>query len=145
MTRGDAEKMISDLVSRGRRQTDALLKELERLANQARKEARGRAAPVRKRATAAARQARRQVEGSAARTGRVVRDAADQPLARADRLRRRAGGPGFPITAYDQLTAAQIKSRLNELTPAELRKVRDYEKRNDNRKGVVSEVEKQLS
>ena len=145
MTRGDAEKMVSDLVSRGRRQTDGLLRELERLAEQARKDARGRAAPVRKRATAAARQARRQVEGSASRTGRAVRDAADRPLAQADRLRRRAGGPGFPITAYDQLTATQIKSRLSALTAAELRKVRDYERRNDNRKGVVTAVEKQLS
>jgi hypothetical protein len=52
---------------------------------------------------------------------------------------------GFPITAYDQLTAAQVKSRLSDLTPAELRKVRDYERRNQKRKGVVSEIEKKLS
>src|SRR6476619_7869625 len=29
MTRGDANKLVSDLVTRGRRQTDSLLKELE--------------------------------------------------------------------------------------------------------------------
>jgi hypothetical protein len=76
----------------------------------------------------------------------VVRDAADRPLAQADRLRRRAGvSAGFPITAYDQLTAAQVKARLSDLTPAELRKVRDYERRNQKRKGVVSEIEKKLS
>ena len=40
MTRGDAEKMLSDLVKKGRRQTDGLLKELERLVRQARKERR---------------------------------------------------------------------------------------------------------
>jgi hypothetical protein len=75
----------------------------------------------------------------------VVRDAAERPLAQADRLRRRAGvGSGFPITAYDQLTANQIRSRLTGLTPAELRKVRDYEKRNDNRKGVVSAIQQKL-
>jgi hypothetical protein len=146
MTRGDANQLVSDLVNRGRRQTDSLLKELERLARQARKDVGGRASPVRKRATQAARQARRQVEGGAGRAGRAVRDAADRPLAEADRLRRRAGVPArFPITAYDQLTANQIRTRLTDLTPAELRKVRDYEKRNENRKGVVSAVEKKLS
>ena len=75
-----------------------------------------------------------------------MRDAADRPLAEADRLRRRAGVPArFPITAYDQLTANQIRSRISDLTPAELRKVRDYEKRNENRKGVVTAVEKKLT
>ena len=39
MTRGDAEKMLSDMIKRGRRQTDSLLKELERLVKQARKAA----------------------------------------------------------------------------------------------------------
>jgi polyhydroxyalkanoate synthesis regulator phasin len=130
MTRSDAEKMVSDLVSRSRKQTDNLVKELDRLVKQARKEARRQAAPVRKQAGRAARQAR---------------DAVDPALAQADRLRRRAGVPSpFPITAYDQLTAAQIKSRLRDLTPAELRKVRDYEKRNGKRKGVISAVEKKL-
>jgi hypothetical protein len=37
MTRSDAEKLLSDLVKKGRKQTDTLLKELERLAKQARK------------------------------------------------------------------------------------------------------------
>ena len=106
---------------------------------------RGRTTPVRKQATQAARRARRQVEGAAGQAGRRARDAADPALARADRLRRRAGVSGsFPITAYDQLTARQIKSRLTDLTPAELRKVRDYEKRNEKRKGVVTAIEKKL-
>ena len=46
MTRGDAEKMLCDLVKRGRKQTDSLLGELERLVKQARKEVGGRAEPV---------------------------------------------------------------------------------------------------
>ena len=37
-----------------------------------------------------------------------------------------------------------MKTRLTDLTPAELRKVRDYEKRNQGRKGVVSAIEKKL-
>jgi len=134
MQRRDAEKLVSDLVSRSRSQTSSLLQDLEQMAEQARKELRGRTSPARRQATQAAR-----------RAGRVARDAADRPLAEADRLRRRSGLPSrFPITAYDQLTAAQVKSRLTDLSAAELRKVHDYEKRNQNRKGVIKEVDKRL-
>jgi len=51
---------------------------------------------------------------------------------------------GFPIADYDDLAAAQITSRLDDLTPAELRKVRDYERRHGNRKTVLSAVERKL-
>ena len=34
-------------------------------------------------------------------------------------------GPNFPVLGYDDLTAAQVQGRLDGLTPAELRKVRD--------------------
>jgi polyhydroxyalkanoate synthesis regulator phasin len=135
MQRRDAEKLVSDLVSRSRSQTSSLIQELERMAEQARKELRGRTSPARRQASQAAR-----------RAGRVARDAADRPLARADRLRRRSGLPArFPIIAYDQLTAAQVKSRLADLSPPDLRKVRDYEKRNQNRKGVLREVDRRLA
>jgi polyhydroxyalkanoate synthesis regulator phasin len=134
MTRSDANKLVSDLVSRGRKQSDRMLRDLERMLTQARREAERRGAPARRRATEAA-----------GRAGRVARDAADQPLARADRLRRRAGvGPTFPITAYDQLTAPQVKSRLTDLKKGELRRVRDYERRNKNRKGIVSAIDVKL-
>ena len=70
----------------------------------------------------------------------------DRVLREVDRARRRVGvGSSFPITLYDDLTAAQIQSRLNDLTPAQLRKVRDYETRNDARKSVLSAVEKKLA
>jgi polyhydroxyalkanoate synthesis regulator phasin len=135
MQRKDAEKLVSDLVRRGRRQSDSLQKDLERLVKQVQREVQGRSAP-----------ARRQAGRAAGRAARAARDAADRPLAEADKIRRRAGvGPNFPITAYDQLTAPQVKSRLKDLTPAELRKVRDYEKRTQNRKGVVSAVNSKLS
>ena len=61
MTRGDAEKMLSELVKRGRKQTDTLLGELERLVKQARKEVGGLHEPVRKQATQAARRARKKL------------------------------------------------------------------------------------
>ena len=69
----------------------------------------------------------------------------DVALREVDRARRAVGvGPTFPITLYDNLSAAQIQKRLNDLTPAELRKVRDYEKRNQNRKSVQGAIERKL-
>jgi polyhydroxyalkanoate synthesis regulator phasin len=70
----------------------------------------------------------------------------DRVLQEVDRARRRVGvGPSFPITLYDELNASQVVSRLKDLTPAQLRKVRDHEKRHDNRKSVLSAIEKQLA
>ena len=62
------------------------------------------------------------------------------------RVRRAAGlGPTFPITGYDDLTAAQVTERLADLSHAELRKVRDHERRNANRKTVLTAIEKRLA
>src|SRR5260370_77586 len=77
---------------------------------------------VRERSVEAAAVARRQVDNA----GAAARKAADPLLIQADRARRVAGvGAAFPISGYDELTAAQIGARLDTLTPAELRKVRD--------------------
>ena len=69
--------------------------------------------------------------------------AADRPLATADRVRRRTG-VGFPISAYDDLNVNQIDKRLVDLSQQELRAVRDYERRNKGRKGVLSSIERKL-
>ena len=62
-----------------------------------------------------------------------------------DRARRATGiGPAFPISGYEGLTAAQVQDRLEDLTNAELRKVRDYERRNANRKTVLAAIETKL-
>lgn len=62
-----------------------------------------------------------------------------------DRARRVAGvGPNFPITGYQDLTATEIQRRLGDLTPPELRKVRDYERRHGNRKTVLNAIEAKL-
>ena len=75
----------------------------------------------------------------------TTRGSAERVLREVDRARRVAGvGPAFPILGYDDLTAAQVNERLGDLGPAELRKVRDYEKRNANRKSVLAAVEKRL-
>ena len=133
MTRGDANELVSSLVDRGREQTDALIKDLEKLLQQARREVQTRARPARRRASAAA-----------GRAARAARDVADRPLAEADRLRRRTGAPGPPISAYEQLTAAQVTARLGDLSKPELRKVRTQEKRGKARKSILAEIEKKL-
>lgn len=134
ITRGDANELVSNLVSRGRQATDDLIRDLERLLETARKEVEARTASTRRQATRAAE-----------RVGRAARDVADRPLAEADKLRRRAGGPGAPITGYDQLTAAQIRSRLGDLSKADLRKVRTIEKRGKARKSILDAIERQLN
>jgi hypothetical protein len=69
----------------------------------------------------------------------------DRVLQEVDRARRRVGvGPSFPITLYDELNASQIVARLKDLTAPQLRKVRDYEKRHEARKSVLSAIEKKL-
>jgi hypothetical protein len=69
----------------------------------------------------------------------------DRVLREVDRARRVAGlGGSFPILNYDDLTAAQVVERLEGLAPAELRTVRDHERRNANRKSVLAAVERRL-
>jgi polyhydroxyalkanoate synthesis regulator phasin len=129
MTRDAAQDLISGLVERGRRQTSDVLSDLEQLLG------RGRGGDV-------AARARKQVDDATAR----AREAGDQVLVQADRARRAARvGPTFPILNYDDLTASQVQARLGTLTPAELRKVRDYERRNANRKSVLDAVESKLT
>jgi hypothetical protein len=55
------------------------------------------------------------------------------------------GGNEFPIADYDELAAGQVTQRLDGLTPAELRRVRDYERRHANRKTVLSAIERKLA
>jgi len=54
-------------------------------------------------------------------------------------------GQSFPILGYDELTAAQVQARLDDLSPPELRRVRDYERRHANRKSVLAALDKQLT
>ena len=52
--------------------------------------------------------------------------------------------PNLPIAGYDELSAPQVQERLDGLTPAELRKLRDYEQRHANRKTVLDQIERRL-
>ncbi|HWE34231.1 MAG TPA: hypothetical protein VG410_12145 [Solirubrobacteraceae bacterium] len=114
VTRSDANELVQELVRRGRQQTEGVLAEIER-------------------GVAAATRAARRVEP----VDRLVRTA--------DRARRTVGvGSSFPISGYDDLTAAQVTERLGELKPGELRRIRDYERRHANRKSVLDAIEKAL-
>ena len=73
-----------------------------------------------------------------------------EQLESASRRARRAGagtgaGAAFPIVGYDELTAARVADRLKNLTPAELRRVRTYERRHGNRKSVLAAIERSLA
>jgi polyhydroxyalkanoate synthesis regulator phasin len=129
MTRGDAEEMVGRLVTRGRDQADDLITQLERILSEVR-EAPGRA--------------KQDIGGRAQQARKRAVAAVDKPLAGADRMRRAARVPGFPITAYDQLSIRQIDRRLQELSRAELRRVRDYERRNKGRKGLLRALDRKL-
>jgi polyhydroxyalkanoate synthesis regulator phasin len=75
----------------------------------------------------------------------IVRRAVSAPAERVMReVRRVTGEDAFPIDDYDDLTAAQVVSRLGDLEAPQLRRVRDYERRNANRKTVLSAVEQKL-
>ena len=118
VTRKDADELVSELVRRGRSQSEELRSEIESLLG---------------RVETATRRAR----GSKP-VDRLVRGA--------DRARRAAGvGPTFPITDYDSLNVRQIQSRLKDLGKPDLRKVLNYERRHANRKTVVGAIEKALS
>jgi polyhydroxyalkanoate synthesis regulator phasin len=129
VTRDDAEDLLGEILSRGRKQTEGVLGEIEALLERGRQQLE----EARKRADSAA--------GKVRRSG-----AADRVVRAADRARRTVGvGPSFPILGYDDLTAGQVADRLGELSPAELRKVRDHERRHANRKSVLEAIEKSLA
>jgi polyhydroxyalkanoate synthesis regulator phasin len=129
MTRQDAEELMHNLVAVGRRPAQDVLAELESFVGRSAKETRRQAHARVKRAGAAARRA----------------PGTDRALRAVDRVRRAARlGPAFPIIGYDDLTSAQVKERLADLDPAQLRKVRDHERRNANRKSVLTAIQRRL-
>jgi polyhydroxyalkanoate synthesis regulator phasin len=122
VTRSDANELASELVNRGRQQTEQLLSDVERLAGRG----------------------RQQIGAATIRARRS--ESLDLLLRSADRARRTVGaGQSLPVLGYDELTAAQVQGRLDGLSPAELRRVRDYERRHANRKSVLAAIDKQLT
>jgi polyhydroxyalkanoate synthesis regulator phasin len=121
LNRSDANELVSELVRRGREQTDNLMADVERLLERGRDQI-----------------------GSASKRTRLTEPV--ERIARgAGRVRRTVGGePSLPIAGYDDLTARQATERLRDLTPADLRTVRDYERRHANRKSVLDAIERAI-
>ena len=53
-------------------------------------------------------------------------------------------GGGFPIASYDELNVGEIAQRIDGLTAAEIREVREYEKRNKNRETLIEQLDRKL-
>lgn len=121
LTRSDANELGAQLIQRGRHQTEELLRDIERLLGRG-----------------------RQQLDNASRNSRLG-EPLDRLVGGAGSARRKvAGSSSFPIRDYDDLTAGQVQQRLGALSPAELRKVREYERRHANRKSVLATIEKLL-
>jgi polyhydroxyalkanoate synthesis regulator phasin len=117
ITRSDANDLVTELVRRGRTETELLLGELERLLGRGRQQL-----------DVARKLARRS-------------DSVERLVRGASRARRVGAGSRFPISGYDKLTVAQVKRQLGGLSKAELRQVREYELRHANRRSVLSAID----
>jgi hypothetical protein len=121
LTRSDANELVTELVKRGREQTDNVLADFERLLL-----GRGRS-------------------GSTTKLSRLPDPVEKLVRSSAGRVRRSVSGEQeLPILAYDDMTARQATERLKGLTHGELRQVRDYERRHANRKSVLAAIEREL-
>jgi polyhydroxyalkanoate synthesis regulator phasin len=121
VTRSDANELVAELVRRGREQTDDIFGDIEQLLGRGRDQL-----------------------GSVARRTRIT-DPLDLLARGTDRARRSAGqNAPLPISGYDELTAGQVAERLAGLSPAQLRKLREYERRHANRKSVLASIDRRL-
>jgi len=128
LTHTDADELVARLVSIGRSQAEDLRVEMD--------EIRGELEELFGQSPAGVVNAGLRA-GSQLTPDRLVREV--------DRFRRVAGlGPSFPIIGYDDLTAAQIIERLEDLNSAQLRKVRDRERRKAKRQTVLDAIERAL-
>ena len=53
-------------------------------------------------------------------------------------------GAQFSIANYDELNVGEISDRLGGLTAAQLREIREYEKRNKNRETLIEQLDRNL-
>jgi polyhydroxyalkanoate synthesis regulator phasin len=126
LTRERLQEVLDDAVDRGRMTRDDATLLLSELVNRGRRQTEDLLRDLEALASAPA--------------GRVMREV--------DRARRATGiaaGAGVgSISGYDDMTAAQVVERLDDLSAADLRQVREHERRNANRKTVLAAVERKL-
>ncbi|CAA9383223.1 MAG: hypothetical protein AVDCRST_MAG01-01-93 [uncultured Rubrobacteraceae bacterium] len=64
--------------------------------------------------------------------------------AAAGATREAADAATFPIPGYDEMTVEEIEGRLGRLTDQQVRRLRDYERENQNRKTLIERYESRL-
>src|SRR5918998_1745554 len=85
----------------------------------------------------------REIQGQAESNRELTQELVD----RAEGLRlveTGVNGGGFPIANYDGLNVGEIAERIDGLTAAEIREVREYEKRNKNRETLIEQLDRKL-
>ena len=92
-----------------------------------------------------------EVAGSAGQKARealeTVRQMAEQAMeaiSEADALQAEVSRSGFPIPNYDEFNVEEVTKVLDGLTAAELREVREYEKRNKSRETLIEQLDRRL-
>ena len=128
LTRKHIEEVIDDAVRRGRMTRDDAQQMMQSLLQRGAKQTDDFLADLER------------LVGS----GREIEAPATQPSSGSKPKRSRRSTANLPIADYDELSAAAVQDRLQGLTPAELRKLRDYERRHANRKTVLDAIEKRL-
>jgi hypothetical protein len=51
---------------------------------------------------------------------------------------------GFPIAGYDDMNVAEVSGKLDGLTEDQLKRVREYEKRNKNRETLIEQIDRKI-
>jgi polyhydroxyalkanoate synthesis regulator phasin len=126
LTRERLQEVLDDAVDRGRMTRDDATQLLAELVSRGRRQTDDLLRELEALVTAPA--------------GRVLRE-----VDRARRVTGMAASAGVGgITAYDDMTAAQVIERVEDLPPTDLRAVRDHERRNANRKTVLAAVDRKL-
>jgi len=85
----------------------------------------------------------RLVEDNVKQVTEITRDATRQATNTTTAAPREATG-GFPVPNYDNLTVEDVSKKLDKLSAAQLREVRDYEKKNKNRETLIEQFDRKL-
>lgn len=79
-----------------------------------------------------------------AATGAVTDVTASTVGAATEGAQRTAETATFPIPGYDEMNVEEISERVDALTDDQVRRLRDYERANQNRKTLIERFESRL-
>ena len=75
---------------------------------------------------------------------KVTRNVTRMPAFVTQVATRGRANSGLPIEGYDEMNVAAISGRLDSLSEEELRRIRDYEKRNKNRETLIEWLDRKI-